>query len=170
MLEMMLADAMTRHWQTRIGHDFRFRFSSRLSARERASSFVLLPQSVSSSSIDYRIEHMTSGFSTKTSSPYHVDQAMQRYTSKRSIYHYQYIKLIAMALSMTASTMMGAKVVAPQRTAAPRRAVAVSATLRNDVARFAKAAGVGAASLALALSAQAADVKLGLDNGGLVRL
>ena len=75
-----------------------------------------------------------------------------------------------MALTMTASSMMGAKVVAPQRNIVSRRAVApVSASLRSDVARFAKAAGVGAASLAIALSAQAADVKLGLDNGGLVR-
>lgn len=75
-----------------------------------------------------------------------------------------------MALSMTSSTMMGAKMAAPQRTSAPRSAVApVSATLRSDVARFAKAAGVTAASFAFVLSAQAADVKLGLDNGGLVR-
>ena len=34
--------------------------------------------------------------------------------------------------------------------------------------RFAKAAGIGAASLALALSAQAAKVKLGADGGALV--
>ena len=74
-----------------------------------------------------------------------------------------------MALTMTASSLMGSKVTAPQRTAAPRRAAApVSATLRSDVARFAKAAGVSAASLALALSAQAAEVKLGQDGGGLV--
>jgi hypothetical protein len=46
----------------------------------------------------------------------------------------------------------------------------VSATLRSDLARFAKAAGVSAASLALALSAQAAEVKLGQDSGGLVSI
>lgn len=96
----------------------------------------------------------------------------RRYTvfsSYTSTQAYQSIA-IAMALSMAASSMMGAMVAAPQRTAAPRRAAApVSASLRTDVARFAKAAGVGAASLALALSAQAAEVKLGLDNGDLVR-
>ena len=76
-----------------------------------------------------------------------------------------------MSLSMTASSMMGAKVAAPQRAAAARRAAApVCASLRSDAARFAKAAGVSAASLALALSAQAASVKLGTDGGGLVRL
>jgi len=65
--------------------------------------------------------------------------------------------------------MMGAKVAAPQRAAAARRAAApVCASLRSDAARFAKAAGVSAASLALALSAQAASVKLGTDGGGLV--
>jgi len=76
-----------------------------------------------------------------------------------------------MALSMTASSLMGSKVTAPQRTAAPRRAAApVSATLRSEVARFAKAAGVSAVTLGLALSAQAAEVKLGQDNGNLVSI
>ena len=71
---------------------------------------------------------------------------------------------------MSASTIMGSKMVAPQRISAPRHAAApVSATLRSDVARFAKAAGVSVVSFALVLSAQAAEVKLGLDNGNLVR-
>ncbi|KAK9918345.1 hypothetical protein WJX75_003361 [Coccomyxa subellipsoidea] len=74
-----------------------------------------------------------------------------------------------MALSMKASTAFGTKVVAPQRTSVRARATpVVSATLREDVARFAKAAGVGIASLGLALSANAASVKLGADGGALV--
>ncbi|KAK9803290.1 hypothetical protein WJX72_008392 [[Myrmecia] bisecta] len=73
-----------------------------------------------------------------------------------------------MALSMRASTVMGTKVAAPQKVVRARTAAPVAASLRQDVARFAKAAGAGAVSLALALSANAATVKLGADGGALV--
>jgi plastocyanin len=58
---------------------------------------------------------------------------------------------------------MPAKAVTARRTAAP-----VSCTLRQDAARVAKAAGVSIATLGLALSAHAANVKLGTDTGSLV--
>ncbi|BDA51448.1 Plastocyanin, chloroplastic [Coccomyxa sp. Obi] len=74
-----------------------------------------------------------------------------------------------MALSMKSSTAFGTRVVAPQKiTVRARASPVVSATLREDVARYAKAAGVGIASLGLALSANAASVKLGGDGGALV--
>lgn len=66
--------------------------------------------------------------------------------------------------------------VAATRLAAPakiqqsraRVATPVAASLRQEVARVAKGAGVGIASLGLALAANAANVKLGADGGGLV--
>jgi len=73
-----------------------------------------------------------------------------------------------MALSMRASTVMGTKVATPQKAVRARTAAPVAAALRQDVARFAKAAGAGAVSLALALSANAATVKLGANGGALV--
>lgn len=73
-----------------------------------------------------------------------------------------------MALSMKTS-LAGAKLATPAKQQMRCRVTApVSATLRQDVARVAKAAGVAAASLALSLGANAATVKLGADGGGLV--
>ncbi|KAK9862217.1 hypothetical protein WJX84_001036 [Apatococcus fuscideae] len=73
-----------------------------------------------------------------------------------------------MAASMTSSSIMGTRVATSQRMAVQARATAVpTATLRQDAVRFAKAAGVGAASLALTLAAQAVTVKAGADGGGL---
>ncbi|CAK0732116.1 hypothetical protein CVIRNUC_000087 [Coccomyxa viridis] len=70
---------------------------------------------------------------------------------------------------MKASTCFGAKLAAPQKTPVrARTAPVVSASLKEDVARFATAAGVGVASLGLALSANAASVKLGAAGGALV--
>lgn len=54
-----------------------------------------------------------------------------------------------------------------RQTRASTRAAPVAA-LKQDVQRFAKAAGVGVASLALTFAANAATVKLGADGGGLV--
>ncbi len=54
-----------------------------------------------------------------------------------------------------------------RQTRASTRAAPVAA-LKQDVQRFAKAAGVGVASLALTFASNAATVKLGADGGGLV--
>jgi len=70
---------------------------------------------------------------------------------------------------MKASTASCAKLAAPQKThVRARTAPAVSASLREDVSRYAAAAGVGIATLGLALSANAATVKLGAAGGALV--
>ncbi|KAK9794391.1 hypothetical protein WJX73_006741 [Symbiochloris irregularis] len=55
-----------------------------------------------------------------------------------------------------------------QRPAARAGPVCVRASLREDVAKAVKVASISAASLGLAMSANAATVKLGADGGGLV--
>lgn len=72
-----------------------------------------------------------------------------------------------MACALKASVVFTSKAAAPQRRS---RAGAVRpvAAIRDDLARYSKAAGIGAASLALALAANAAEVKLGGDDGSLV--
>ena len=73
-----------------------------------------------------------------------------------------------MAASLKCNSIVGTRVVASQQKAVRASAASpVLASLRSDVAQFAKAAGLGAASLALALSAGAATVKLGTDTGAL---
>lgn len=57
------------------------------------------------------------------------------------------------------------KVNAAQRVSARPAKVTVTASLRQEVAKVAKAAGVSVASLALALSANAVTIKMGADNG-----
>lgn len=72
-----------------------------------------------------------------------------------------------MALSMKTS-IAGTRLAAPTKLQTRTRATApVSASLRQDVARVAKGAGISIAALGLALSANAANVKLGADGGGL---
>lgn len=66
--------------------------------------------------------------------------------------------------------MCGTKVCAAQKTAVRPAKVAVSASLRQEVAKIAKGAGVSVASLALALSANAVTIKMGADNGELSAL
>ena len=74
-----------------------------------------------------------------------------------------------MACSMKTS-VAGTRLAAPAKIQQSRARVAtpVAASLRQEVARVAKGAGVGIASLGLALAANAANVKLGADGGGLV--
>ena len=72
-----------------------------------------------------------------------------------------------MALSMKAS-VAGTRLAVPNQVQARRaRTTAPAASLRQDVARVAKGAGVSIATLGLALSAHAANVKLGADGCGL---
>ena len=71
-----------------------------------------------------------------------------------------------MAFAMT--SISGTRVATPSRVQSRHvRAVAPAASLRQDVARVAKGAGISIATLGLALSAHAANVKLGADGGGL---
>lgn len=74
-----------------------------------------------------------------------------------------------MACSMK-TCVAGTRLAAPAKIQQSRARVAtpVAASLRQEVARVAKGAGVGLASLGLALAANAANVKLGADGGGLV--
>lgn len=66
------------------------------------------------------------------------------------------------------ASVAGTRLAAPAKMQTRTRATApVAATLRQEVARVAKGAGVGVAALGLALSAHAANVKLGKDGGGL---
>lgn len=68
------------------------------------------------------------------------------------------------------TSVAGTRLAAPAKIQQSRARVAtpVAASLRQEVARVAKGAGVGIASLGLALAANAANVKLGADGGGLV--
>ena len=67
------------------------------------------------------------------------------------------------------SSVAGTRLAAPAKIQTRARvATPVAASLRQEVARVAKGAGVGLASLGLALAANAANVKLGADGGGLV--
>lgn len=68
------------------------------------------------------------------------------------------------------TSVAGTRLAAPAKIQQSRARVAtpVAASLRQEVARVAKGAGVGIASLGLALAANAATVKLGADGGGLV--
>lgn len=66
------------------------------------------------------------------------------------------------------TSVAGTRLAAPAKLQTRTRAVApVAASLRQDIARVAKGAGVGIASLGLALAANAANVKLGAEGGGL---
>lgn len=66
------------------------------------------------------------------------------------------------------TSLAGTRLAAPAKLQTRTRAVApVAASLRQDIARVAKGAGVGIASLGLALAANAANVKLGAEGGGL---
>ena len=72
-----------------------------------------------------------------------------------------------MAFAMT-SSIAGTRLATPSRVQSRQaRAVAPAASLRQDAARVAKGAGISIATLGLALSAHAANVKLGADGGGL---
>ena len=66
------------------------------------------------------------------------------------------------------STLSGTKLPLVQRVSTARASLRVSASLRSELAQGAKFAGVSVASLALALAANAAEVKLGADSGALV--
>ena len=66
------------------------------------------------------------------------------------------------------TSVAGTRLAAPAKLQTRTRAVApVAASLRQDIARVAKGAGVGIASLGLVLAANAANVKLGAEGGGL---
>ncbi len=72
-----------------------------------------------------------------------------------------------MACSMKTS-IAGTRLATPAKLQTRTRAATpVAASLRQDVARVAKGAGLGLASLGLALAANAANVKLGAEGGGL---
>ena len=66
------------------------------------------------------------------------------------------------------TSVAGTRLAAPAKLQTRTRAATpVVASLRHEVARVAKGAGVGIASLGLALTAHAANVKLGAEGGGL---
>ncbi|DBA75771.1 hypothetical protein WJX77_001617 [Trebouxia sp. C0004] len=72
-----------------------------------------------------------------------------------------------MACSMKTS-IAGTRLATPAKLQTRARAATpAAASLRQDVARVAKGAGLGFASLGLALAANAANVKLGAEGGGL---
>lgn len=72
-------------------------------------------------------------------------------------------------MAMSTAQFSGIRLSAPSRaTVRSSAAQPVQASLRQEVSRVAKAAGVTVISLGMALSANAVTVKLGTDQGGLV--
>jgi len=71
-------------------------------------------------------------------------------------------------MAMAVACNAGLRAATHHRVVSRRGPAPVQASFRQDATRFAKAAGVSIATLGLALSANAAAVKLGTDGGGLV--